>query len=189
MKNVIVTIHGIRKGDTMQQLRVLISEDKLFEDCIIEGIDYGYVRALVNYIPFVRRLTTKYIISFLRRISYQYPYAQITVIAHSNGTWAVGRALEKGRREAKFNINKLVLFGSVLKRKFDWNRFKAIKVYNFYSSNDKVVLLAKPFYGMGWSGRYGFKKDALNLIQEDVKAGHTGFLKEYKTLQEVLISK
>lgn len=185
-KCVIVTVHGIRKGDTMQQLRALMSEDELLKDCIIESLDYGYVRALVNYIPFVRRLTAKYVLSFLRRISYQYPYANITVIAHSNGTWGIGSALEKERRKVFFNIDKLILFGSVLKRKFEWDRFKNIKVYNFYSTNDNVVLLAKPFYGMGWSGRYGFKKDALNLVQQDIKAGHTGFLKEYKNLRIVL---
>ncbi len=185
-KCVIVTIHGIRKNNTMKGLRALIAEDILFKDSVIEPLDYGFVRAIANYMPILRHITARLVVSFLRRIYWQYPNAEIKVIAHSNGTWAVGRALEKRKLANHFKINKLLLFGCVLKRKFNWNRFEEIKVINFYAKNDFVVLLAKPFYAMGWSGRYGFKQTAPNLAQIANNTGHTGFLAEYKTIRSVL---
>jgi len=189
VRNVIVTIHGIRKGDTMKELRGLIKQNECFRDYVIEPLDYGYVHAVINYIPILRSITAKLVASFLKRIYYQYPHARVIVIAHSNGTWAVGRALEKRRKNVDFKIDKLLLFGSVLKRNFDWNRFENIEVTNFVSANDKVVLFAKPFYGMGWSGRYGFKTDAPNLHQIQIDTGHTGFIAEYDIIRNVVIDK
>ena len=193
VRNVIVTIHGIRKGDTMKALRGLIKRDECFSDYVIETLDYGYVYAIVNYIPILRSITAKLVASFLHRIQYQYPHANVTVLAHSNGTWAIGRALETWKEKSPFfyihKLQKLLLFGSVLKRNFDWNRFENIEVTNFVSANDKVVLFAKPFYGMGWSGRYGFKTDAPNLRQIQIDTGHTGFLAEYDIIRNVVFDK
>jgi hypothetical protein len=55
-------------------------------------------------------------------------------------------------------------------------------VINFVSKNDKVVWFAR-FYGMGTSGRNGFKKKCSNLKQVCVKWGHSGFMKKYPMIR------
>ncbi len=180
---VIVTIHGIRKGDKMKKLREKLAID--FPEHIIEKIDYGYLRAFINYFPIMRTNVSKYVASRLETIKYKYPSKRVVVVAHSNGTWAIGRATEKNN-PMRFRINGIILLGSVLKRNFDWGKFPFIKVINFISTNDKVVFLSKPFYFMGWSGRYGFKKKPLNLEQIYVKWGHSGFLKQYEKIRNVV---
>ncbi len=184
-KCVIVTIHGIRKNDTMKGLRELIATDDMFKDCVVETLDYGFVRAIANYMPILRSVSIRLVVSFMKRIYYQYPNATIKVMAHSNGTWLIGNALLSKKWMCP-SLEKILLFGCVLKRNYNWNEFPFIKVINFYAKNDGVVLLAKPFYGMGWSGIYKFKQTAPNLTQMDLNTGHTGFLKEYKTIRSVL---
>lgn len=184
-KCVIVTIHGIRKGDTMKGLRELIATDDLFKDCVVETLNYGFVRAFTNYVPIFRNISIRLVISFMTRIYYQYPNAKIKVVAHSNGTWIIGNALQSAKWICP-SLEKILLFGCVLKRNYNWNEFLFIKVINFYAKNDYVVLLAKPFSGMGWSGRYKFKQIAPNLRQIPISTGHTGFLAEYKTIRSLL---
>lgn len=184
-KCVIVTIHGIRKNNTMKGLRELIADDILFRDCVIETLDYGFVRAIANYMPILRSVSIRLVVSFMKRIYYQYPNATIKVLAHSNGTWLIGNALLSKKWFCP-SLRKILLFGCTLKRNYNWNKFLAIKVINFYANNDSVVLLAKPFYGMGWSGRYKFKQRAPNLLQIPISTGHTGFLTEYETIRDIL---
>jgi hypothetical protein len=187
VKNVIVTVHGIKsKGKNLEKLSLYMSKDKFFVDSHFSNINYGKLLAVVNYIPIVRSLTMELVASRLATITYKYPNAKIVVICHSNGTWAISKALEK--YYPKFKIDQLILLGCVIKRKFDWKKYININVFNFIGVKDKVLLLAKPFYGMGWSGRYGFKTHSKNLKQFRFNWGHTGFVREMDTIKSVVKS-
>ena len=75
--------------------------------------------------------------------------------------------------------------GSPIERSFDWSKYPGINVVNFISTNDKVIFFAR-LYGMGRAGRYGFKKPSSNLRQIKVRWGHSGFLKQYEKIRDVV---
>jgi alpha-beta hydrolase superfamily lysophospholipase len=130
-------------------------------------------------------MTAKYIAARLDTIDSDYPEGRIIVIAHSNGTVAVSKAMDmryKANNWPAFSVDGLILLGSPMKRNYDWGNHPFTEVINFISKNDKVVWLAR-FYGMGAAGRYGFKKKRRNLKQVCVKWGHSGFMKQYRKVK------
>jgi hypothetical protein len=136
-------------------------------------------------------MTAKYIAARLNGICNKYIDARIVVIAHSNGTRATRIAMDmRPHFKPKKNwpifwIDNLVLLGCTIKRNYRWHRHAHTQVVNFVSSNDKVVWLAR-FYGMGSSGRFGFKHMASNIRQIYVRWGHSGFMKQYIVISEVM---
>lgn len=185
MKVVVVTIHGQEsKGKNMRELSDRLSKEPFAKDWEFVNIRYTRLLTIVNTIPWVRSMTAKYIAARLDTIDSDYPGYLIYVIAHSNGTRATAIAIEKSnyiKSYPKFRINRLFLLGSAIRRKFDWGWYPDIDVINFISTNDWVIFWAK-LYGMGVSGRKGFKIKAPNLKQIKVKWGHSGFLEHYELI-------
>ena len=183
-KPVIVTIHGQEsRGKNMQVLSEKLAKD-LKRECTFINIKYPRLLTVVNTLPWVRKITAKYIGARLDTIDSDNPNSPIIAIAHSNGTVALKKAMDNRMKSnwPWFRINGLILLGCPLKRNCDWRKYADVEVVNFVSSNDKVVWLAR-FYGMGAAGRYGFKKSRTNLKQVYVKWGHSGFLKQYTRIR------
>lgn len=195
IKTVVITIHGQESiGKNMLALTNRLEYDKNLEDYTIKYINIRYTRliTIVNTLPWVRTMTAKYIAARLNAITaYQFPDARIIVIAHSNGTRATRIAmdmrLKPKKRWPQFRIDNLILLGCPIKRNYKWTKHRHTEVVNFVSSNDKVVWLAR-FYGMGSAGRYGFKYEGGNLEQIRVKWGHSGFMKGYNLIINVISS-
>lgn len=183
MKTVVVTVHGQEsKGKNLKELSDRLSKEPFAEDWEFVNIRYTRLLTVVNTIPWVRSMTAKYIAARLDAIDSDYPDSLIYVVAHSNGTRATKIAIEKSayiKSYPKFRIDKLFLLGSAISRKFDWGNYPKIEVTNFYSTNDWVIFWAK-LYGMGTSGRHGFRKESPNLRQIKVRWGHSGFLEHYE---------
>lgn len=181
MKTVIVTIHGQEsKGEKMKELSDRLAKD-LKRECVFVNLRYTRLLTVVNTLPWVRTMTAKYIAARLDAIDSDYPFYKIIVIAHSNGTVALKKAMDmrySRKNWPEFAVDGLILLGSPIKRNYDWSQHPLTEVINFISVNDKVVWLAR-FYGMGSAGRFGFKKRVDNLRQICVKWGHSGFMKKY----------
>ncbi len=199
MKTVIITVHGQESnGKTLKQLSDRLAEDiqkyvRLAADLSlkrteVEFINIRYPRLLtvVNALPWVRKITAKYIAARLDTIDSDNPEANIIVIAHSNATRAMRIAMDMRyntkKNWPKFKVDGLILLGCVIKRNYDWSNNPYTEVINLVSTNDKIVWLAR-FYGMGSAGRFGFKKQPENLMQLYNKYGHSGFMQIYYTIK------
>jgi hypothetical protein len=186
MKTIIVTIHGQESyGLKLKKLSERLSED-IHGDVEFINLRYTRLHTLVNTLPWVRTMTAKYIAARLDTIDSDNPGATIIVIAHSNGTRAIRKAMDMRynnlKNWPKFRVDGLILLGCVIKRNYDWSNNPHTKVINFVSNNDKVVWLAR-FYGMGSAGRFGFKPQPANLKEIFVRWGHSGFMRRYHTIR------
>ena len=191
-KTVIVTIHGQEStGENLKELSLQLSRETFSEECECGFVNIRYPRLLtvINSLPWVRTMTAKYVAARLETIKYKYSGHNVVVICHSNGTRATAIAIKKAyytkKRYPRFNIDHLVLLGSPIERGFDWSKYPFVNVVNFISENDMVILFAR-LYGMGRAGRYGFKKRSFNLRQIKVRWGHSGFLKQYEKIRDVV---
>jgi pimeloyl-ACP methyl ester carboxylesterase len=183
---VVVTIHGQEsKGKNLQVLSAKLASEMSYNTDFV-NVRYTRLLTIVNTLPWVRTMTAKYIASRLETIGLKWPIAKVIVIAHSNGTVALARALKNrdnpNKKWPHFQVDGLILLGCPMKRNFDWSKFPDTEVINFISKNDLVVFMARA-YGMGAAGRYGFKKKAKNLHQVCVRWGHSGFLKGYSFIR------
>ena len=188
LKFVVVTIHGQQsEGENLYKLTQRLKEEDI-DGGVYLNITYPRVGFFENWRNFSRRVVTKLVASELESICLKHPGCKIIVIAHSNGTRAVVNAIVKSRKKGRFprfNIDRLILLGSVVKRGFDWSKYHDIAVTNFVSSDDFIVRLAW-LYGMGTSGRSGFKKNAPNLEQIYTMHGHSRFLKNYDMIRDAV---
>ncbi len=190
MKTVLVTIHGQEtNGRNLEKLSHRISTEGFAKDWVFKNIRYNRLSTFMNVFGYTRKMTARYIASELDTIDSDYPSHKIIVVAHSNGSRATKQAIVRSNYIEKpyprFRIDKLILLGSAIRRKFDWSVYPEIEVINFVSSNDKVIFFAR-LYGMGTSGRKGFKIRASNLKQIKVKWGHSGYLGQYKKIRDVV---
>ncbi|KKL73593.1 hypothetical protein LCGC14_2073350 [marine sediment metagenome] len=176
----LITIHGIRsKGDVLEKTAydtLVVLPDDSYSHGIVTPIDYPRVLALMHHIPWVRKVIEWGIARRLHEIALMYPGYENIVMAHSNGSRALSRVLETTHNyqginsPLDFRIKKILLFGSIIPRGYDWARFSDIKVTNFVGTKDKAVLFSR-----GWSGRFGFKNQASNVEQIKFRGGHSDY--------------
>lgn len=177
----IVSFHGLySQGDNLSNLveRLTKEAEELGIDVFSSQHDYPRLNATMGYFKWSRDIVRDYILKCLSLENYKYPDRKLIVLCHSNATWGVSRAIgkyyEKGQN---MFINKLILFGSTIKRNYDWGRYPNIDVVNFVGTKDRVVWFSKLFK-MGWSGRKGFKKGSDNLTQVFNPWKHSDFVLE-----------
>jgi hypothetical protein len=168
----------------MKSLSAHLAED-LKRECDFINLRYPRLLTVVNTLPWVRKMTAKYIASRLDTIDSDHPDSRIIVITHSNACVAIKKAMDmrySKKNWPAFAVDGLILLGCPIRRNYDWSEHPFTEVINFISKNDKVVWFAR-FYGMGASGRYGFKKKCSNLKQVCVKWGHSGFMEKYPMIR------
>lgn len=182
----IVSIHGVYSdGEDLLNLCDLISGNTgIPTDKIkVSSIDYGTLLLTLERIPFVRNLIAMVVANRLAACSYKYPNAKTIVLAHSFGTYAIGEAIRKWYEE--FRVNCLILFGSVINRKFDFSKYSDLEVYNFIGKKDFVVLSGL-LWGTGASGIFGFKKEQSNVKQIKTNWGHGGYKESFPQLYGII---
>ncbi len=190
----IVSFHGLySQGNNLEILvnRLEHDADGQKINCVTSQHDYPKLNVTMGIRKWARDMTRDYLMKCLSLEFYKFPQARLVVLCHSNATYAIARAIEKQVEQKglveKFRIDKLILFGSVIKRNYDWSRFPDIKVCNFVGKRDRVVFMAKA-YGMGWSGKYGFKKESTNLKQHYLPWRHSDFVdKGYELIKSEVI--
>lgn len=98
------------------------------------------------------------------------------VVAHSFGSWLIGRVL---LNNPDFSVGRLILAGSVLRPDFDWSRLvergQVEAILNHVAANDKWVPLAHfVIPDAGPSGTRGFTSTGVIHRAEDL-FGHSSF--------------
>lgn len=106
------------------------------------------------------------------------------LIAHSFGTWLIGRILEEetNRHMPQLKFGRLILTGSILRPDFDWEAVKTSgivdEVLNHFGTSDIIVPLAPwTIPSSGPSGRRGFDSTTV-LNVEATGAGHSDFFRD-----------
>lgn len=193
MKYSFVSFHGLdSQGDNLEILvNGLEAEAELRGlDIVTSQHDYPRLNVVMGISPWARDIVRDYILKCLALEYRKYPDRKLYVFCHSNATWGGSRAVEKYYGESlglceRIRIDKLFLFGSTVKRDFDWSEYP-IDVVNFVGTKDRVVWLSK-LYGMGWSGRKGFKNDG-NMTQYFNAWKHSDFVlpKNFDFIKDVV---
>ncbi len=184
MKLNLVSFHGLKsEGDNLEIfVNGLEAEAEMRGiDVVTSQHDYTKLKVMRGWGQHSRDMVREFMLKCLSLEFYKFPSRLLYVLLHSNATFGGERALTKyyiddlGLCE-KIHIDKIFLFGSVIPRDFDWNRFPDIKVTNFVGSKDIVSWFAGKFYRMGDSGQKGFSVEAPNLTQYYNKWRHSDFV-------------
>ncbi|MDP5147564.1 hypothetical protein ORI98_14065 [Shewanella sp. ULN5] len=179
-KKVILSVHGIRTlGHWQNKLESAISKHE--DDFVVENFKYNYFSAIQLLLPKYREIVIRKLTAELERLSEQYPDAQLTVFAHSFGTYAVVKALESLPISCDLNIKKLFLVSSVMKSDYCFNnlsrRYFIKNIFNECGYNDNVLILSHyACVDMGMAGRSGF--EGSQVINRFYKGGHDFFNRE-----------
>lgn len=179
-KGILVSIHGLySKAEWNFDIApIASSQGWIFAPYVYSGNTWGL---LIN-----RNKRQKTIDEFRDWIfdlgkRYEKYSSNISIVAHSYGTYLVGKYLE-GFNEVPFNLNSLILTGSVLNKNFEWNRhlddLRVGSILNIHSPNDRIIgkmpnCKYKKFIGIdpifGNAGYGGFSASHERLFQKEIK--------------------
>ncbi len=199
MRIKIVSFHGLySQGDNLEKLTLKLARDLREGGHKVINVQHDYPKLNVSmgYFRWSRDIVRDYLYKCLQLEEATNPGWYTIVIAHSNATWGMSRVIGKYMRshlrrpiftESPFKINRLILFGSTIKRNWDWRRYP-LYVINFIGTKDRVVWFSKLFK-MGWSGRKGFKIKSENLLQIVNPWRHSDFVLEenYEQVKRVVL--
>lgn len=154
-KQVIVLIHGIRTpGEWQESLRGMLAHRT------VEVIPLGYGQFPLHKFLFPCFFSSKIknrIAREFREIKNIHSEAEITVVAHSFGTYIVSKVLEDVTDLA---INRLLLCGSIIIPDYRWDKVKQRitgSILNDAGTRDVWPALAQVSSEYGPSGILGFK--------------------------------
>lgn len=165
-RHVVLLLHGIRTlgiwQDEFQQTVLRLGLDRSPESPIQPvPLDIGVVSTMQFAVPWVwRRRALKRFLEQYELIQEMYQGADISVIAHSFGTYIVYRAMRRPHVHFKY----ILMAGSLLPRAPRWRVFgfgsakpRVEQIINDIGVKDHWVLMARLFVpGMGPSGLLGF---------------------------------
>ncbi len=161
MDNIVVLIHGIRtlpKWNWTRHFELHLKYDKRFKDWLRKRASYGYLRAFLIVIPWVRKLKVRWFKRYMRKLQKKYPDAKVNILSHSFGTYISYEAIRSAGKDGKapIKVNNLVLVAAIVSAHEDFKdtieKGLIKKVYNYCSYDDKVVRF-NPF---GHAGYHGF---------------------------------
>ena len=179
----ILSFHGLYSQGNNLEILINALEFEAEEngiDVVTSQHDYPVLKIWQGWSKWAREIIAEYILKCLALEYRKFPEAECWSICHSNGTFGMANALNKYFYQKQglydtIRLDKLILFGSVIKDDFDWNRFPQIEVVNFIGRKDRVAGMA-PLYGMGASGKHGFYIPAKNLTQIETSWAHSDFV-------------
>jgi len=163
VEQVVLLIHGIRTQADWQPMLVEILEET--GKIKVIPIKYGYFDLLRFWLPgLTRRAPINRVETLLRVTRKKYPHARISVIAHSYGSYIIGRLLKE---QVDLELDRLILCGSVLPASYPWEEVvhkfidgsneNILNVINECSEKDIWPVGAKiSTWGYGDSGTHGF---------------------------------
>lgn len=173
-QKIVVLIHGIRThAEWQERLKTQL------EATGIKGIPigYGFFDLFRFLCPlFTRAKPQRRVERELRSIRSKYPNAEISVVAHSFGTYLMSQILEDA---TDIRIHRLLLCGSVIPRDYRWDKVKSRvtgTVLNEAGAKDIWPALARVTWGFGPSGTLGFK--TAHVDDRFHNCGHSDFFQE-----------
>ena len=163
MKNIIITIHGIRTRTGFNWTRFFalhleLDRDSRFKNWLVKRFSYGYLRAVLVAVPWVRKFKVWKFKRYLRKLQKEYPIAKIDILAHSFGTYIAYEAIRQAGKDKKpsIRINKLILVGGIISSHEDFKdtigEGLIKEIYNYCSYNDRVVRFNPLFGHCGYQG-------------------------------------
>lgn len=158
IEHVVLLIHGIRTQADWQEMVVDVLEGSTTK---VIPIRYGYFDVFRFWFPFkTRSKPINRVEKEIENVKELYPKARLSIIAHSYGTYIIGRILHSN---FNLNIDKLIFCGSVLKASYSWEEayrrgnIKKEGIINECGKKDIWPILAKiTSWGYGDSGTHGF---------------------------------
>ena len=184
IRRVIFILHGIRASNTDAWISALENHISNFDrdGTIVRRPTYGYFTVAQFALPSVRRRNIAIFQDWYTELLSEYPWAEFSIVAHSNGTYILGHSLLAihGLR-----FSNIVLVGSVLPQNF-WNNFERSKldfqtnrIWNHRANRDwSVALLCSGLRGIGMrdigtSGFAGFHGDSVAEEVAYYDGGHS----------------
>jgi pimeloyl-ACP methyl ester carboxylesterase len=173
---VVAMIHGIRtQGEWHDNLKELIESKS---NAIVKPIKFGFFDAVSFWLPIFtifRWLKVRHVTKEMRILRRDYPDHEVVIVAHSFGTFLTAKFLEKN---IDFNIDRLLLCGSIVPASFDWNKLPNYptngNAINDIGTKDLWPIFAKTStFGYGDSGSFGF--DTHTIEDRYHETGHSGF--------------
>ena len=153
---IVLLIHGIRThGDWQEMVRQEIEE---LPHRVVIPLRYDYLDVFRFWFPFfTRRAAISKIYRRVQSARAKYREADISVVAHSFGTYAIAKIL---LANADVRLRRLVLCGAIIPTEFEWptisHRIEA-DVINDCGGRDIWPVLAQALsWGYGASGTFGF---------------------------------
>lgn len=177
--DVILLVHGIRDYGRWTTKAAALFKDT--ERLKIFPVKYGYFDAITFLAPKNSSdVPYKKLVALYESAVENVPNARVSIIAHSHGTFLVGRLLDEFMCPALYRV---ILCGSVLPRNYDWDnvrvRFSAPDKFclNECGASDPWPLqaeAARKRYGA--SGRHGFENSVL-VTNQWYLGGHDLFFR------------
>ena len=157
-EHVVLLVHGIRDFALWQNSIRRTLEQHGF---IVEPLNYGRFN-LIKFllpIPFFRRTAIEAIKKQIRIVVQNNPAAQISVIAHSFGTYVVSSVI---REEFGMKFSRVIFCGSVVPHSFAYEQAQgrfAAPILNEVGTRDVWPAIAESVtLGYGSAGTYGFRR-------------------------------
>lgn len=117
-RRVLLAVHGIRASRTDDWVK--LTEEivgRRWPDVVVRTPTYGYLSALRFAVPHIRRRYARYFRDFYTEVIAEHRNAKVSVICHSNGTYALGRSLSEFKA---IWLDRIALAASVLPPDYDW---------------------------------------------------------------------
>lgn len=172
--HIVVLLHGMNTNAEWQEALAESIRNSTNIDPRVVG--YGNFHPLKFLIPYVfRRGRILKVIADLRGLRASNPEADISIVAHSFGTFIVSKILSSDRT---IRFHRILLCGAIVDSDYDWsaamNQFKE-PVINDVGRRDFYPSMAKAWsWGFGDSGTTGFQN---SLVRDRYFTyGHSGFL-------------
>lgn len=181
-RHVIFLIHGIRtQGEWTTRAAEVLESDPTIRVRPISYEFFDLIRFLVPLDRFRNKAVSR-VTRLIRDELTRNPDA-LSVIAHSFGSYIIGKILEN---EPDIKFHRLLFCGSILRDDFDWGRVghrlhsesdDSWQVVNECGMQDIWPVMAKSVtWGYGSSGRFGFGHPRVK--DRFYNVGHSGFFDE-----------
>lgn len=174
--HVIVLVHGIRTYAEWQERLAGVLADKGYE--LVYPIGYGFFDVLSFLCPlFTRRKPIERVLRELRAIKTKHRDADISVVAHSFGTYVLSKILEDA---TDISLHRVILCGCIVPLKFRWDkvvaRVKGLVVNEVGTRDSWPVAAGLVTWGYGPSGTFGFK--TTHVRDRYHNCGHSDFFED-----------
>lgn len=189
VEEVVFVMHGIRDGGfwaTKLGERIEQRAAEQGRNVVAITASYGYF-AMLRFLLFrARQKNVRWFMDQYTEALARYPKADFSFVGHSNGTYLIGSAL---RRYAPVHFNRVLLAGTVLPTRYEWNTYVQTKrireIRNYVATNDFVVAVFPALYELlgsrelGGGGHHGFlEQEARRNQLVFIRGGHSAALDE-----------
>lgn len=191
-KDVVFLVHGIRACNSQWPTRAARIIEQQYPNAIAVQAGYSYFSALNFAIPFMRRRQIRWMQDEYAYRFARHPGARFHFLGHSNGTYLLGRMLEK---VPNVKFTRVTLVGSVLPEDFDWKNHLGERVDEYQNhraaSDLPVSLLCSLLRGffmrdIGTAGFSGFLPGDTGHEVFYYKGGHGAALQDNENLRRIV---